>query len=253
MVSGWRLAADSRTGTSHIRKGEPCQDAWFWSEVNTAAGPVLVAAVADGAGSARLSQVGSSVGCRVAVVAAAAALRECPSVDGVSDSTVSGWFALARRAVALEACVQNVAVRDMACTLSLAVIGPDSAVLAQIGDGAIVIPQGDGYHVPLWPATGEYLNTTYFLTDSDYGEHVRVARHAARVDELALITDGLELLALKLATHSVNTAFFRPLLASLRRTPCVCRYRQAMAGWLDSSQINARTDDDKTLVLACRV
>ena len=55
-MSGWRTAHASVIGTSHTATGAPCQDAGDCEVLAAADGSeILVAAVADGAGSAKRS------------------------------------------------------------------------------------------------------------------------------------------------------------------------------------------------------
>ena len=53
----WHVAGVSVRGVSHIKRGQPCQDSHVWRELP---GGAVVMAVADGAGSAILSQLGSA-------------------------------------------------------------------------------------------------------------------------------------------------------------------------------------------------
>src|SRR5919108_217744 len=63
-IGCWRVVAASAPGTSHEKLGQPCQDAHHWA---TFPESVLVAAVADGAGSAELGHVGATIAARTAV------------------------------------------------------------------------------------------------------------------------------------------------------------------------------------------
>ena len=58
----WQATAASVRGTSHEKTGQPCQDAHRWEILP---GAILVAAVADGAGSASLGDMGAQVGADV--------------------------------------------------------------------------------------------------------------------------------------------------------------------------------------------
>ena len=69
----WMVSGGSVTGTSHRRVGLPCQD----SSSYCIAGEVLIAAVADGAGSAALSDVGSTLAAETSVRTAERLLKEC--------------------------------------------------------------------------------------------------------------------------------------------------------------------------------
>jgi hypothetical protein len=113
----------------------------------------------------------------------------------------------------------------------------------------------DGRYVPaLWPQSGEYANCTFFLTDADAATRVQ-AKRARRVDELALLTDGLQGLALHFASRAAHGPFFAPMFARLRGVSAT--RPRSLAGelhaFLDSPAVNQRTDDDKTLVLATRL
>ena len=44
----------------------------------------------------------------------------------------------------------------------------------EIGDGAIVILDDGVLRPVFWPQSGEYLNTTYFVTDSDFDNDVAI-------------------------------------------------------------------------------
>ena len=61
-MSGWVWAGARAIGTAHLAQGLPCQDAFvcrIWQE--GAHPPVLIAALADGAGSAERAEVGAQL------------------------------------------------------------------------------------------------------------------------------------------------------------------------------------------------
>jgi len=61
--ANWRATAESVRGTSHYKTGASCQDSHY---VLTAEPGILIGAVADGAGSAPQSEIGSGLAARVA-------------------------------------------------------------------------------------------------------------------------------------------------------------------------------------------
>jgi hypothetical protein len=72
------------------------------------------------------------------------------------------------------------------------------------------------------------------------------------VAQVALFTDGLERLALDFMTRRAFTPFFTSMFRSLP-SDLPGRHKQlsqALRAFLDSSVVTARTDDDKTLVMA---
>jgi hypothetical protein len=71
------------------------------------------------------------------------------------------------------------------------------------------------------------------------------------VDEVALLTDGLQSLALRFASREAHGPFFEPMFERLRGPEQPSE--SELAAFLGSGPVNARTDDDKTLVLATRL
>ena len=162
------------------------------------------------------------------------------------------WNNRSREQVRQEAESRGLPLRELACTLMTAVVGGTCAVFTQIGDGAIVFDLGDSYAFAFWPDRGEYANATRFLTDGDWQEHVRFDRVDRTLLDLAMLTDGLQMLALNFEDGRVHDRFFRPMFGHLcqeRRTDFL---QSSLLGFLDSKRVNARTDDDKTLLLATR-
>jgi hypothetical protein len=135
----------------------------------------------------------------------------------------------------------------------VAIVGEHAAAFSQIGDGAIVVGDGDTYRTVFWPQNGEYANTTNFVTDEAFADNLVFQLHQGPVDELALFTDGLQMLALNFADHSVHRPFFLPMFRKLRLAAAGEGLPRALRHFLGSPSVNQRSDDDKTLILATRV
>lgn len=252
MDSVWRLLWTSVAGTSHDRRDQPCQD---FSHARVLGGeevPVLIAVCADGAGSASHAAVGAKIACLGVLRAGAEAIEAGLQVTTVTRQQVLSWYDRARRRISLEACLRNLDLGDFACTLLTAIVSREAAVFTQIGDGAIVFHDGGGYQTATWPQTGEYANMTYFLTSPDWEERLAFRSVLATVDELALITDGLQPLALQYAARAVHAPFFDPMFAALRHVLRPTELEGPLRDFLGSRPVNDRTDDDKTLMLATR-
>src|SRR5262249_38182236 len=138
------------------------------------------------------------------------------------------------------------------CTLLTAVVSKDAAVFSQIGDGAIVLAEADGYQPVFWPQMGEYASTTFFLTAPDFAERMAFRIIESTVDELSLFTDGLQSLALHYASRNAHAPFFAPLFEGLRKASEIESLEGPLHRFLTSQSVIDRTDDDKTLVLASR-
>ncbi|MFL6260159.1 MAG: PP2C family serine/threonine-protein phosphatase [Thermoanaerobaculia bacterium] len=253
----WRLAAASTLGTAHVKLGLPCQDAHRCSVQRTSGGePVLIAVVCDGAGSAARADAGAELASQMIHDEIAAALgAEGFGVRGITPAWIEERLGRFQAEVAARAEAEEHTPRDFACTLLAAAVGPDCAAFFQIGDGAIVVgEEEETYRWIFWPDHGEYENVTFFATDPEAVSHLQFELLERRIDEVALLSDGLQRLALHYQTRTAHAAFFKPMLATLRAMPedGLESLSARLEAWLSSPPVNERTDDDKTLVLASR-
>jgi Protein phosphatase 2C len=243
----WSVLAESAPGTSHRKTGIPCQDA-FRTRTFGSCGEWIAIAAADGAGSASRSELGANLACEAFV-------RRAEVLDPgtfVNRDCVTSLFSEVRAALVGEAERIEVPPREMACTALLAVVGPMSATFAQVGDGAIVIGEGEDHRVVFWPEPAEYANATDFLTDDRFVDLIRFETTQHSITEVAVLTDGLQRLALDYSSLSPYAPFFRPLFWELRKADNPESLLDPLRTFLDSKPVNDRTDDDKTLVLALR-
>jgi hypothetical protein len=168
------------------------------------------------------------------------------------ETAIESWVDAARERVIEEAAAQCVIPRQLACTLLVAIVGTDWAVFAQIGDGVMIYNGDNGYEFVFWPDIGEYANTTRFLTDEDYRNHLKIDFKDRNINELALMTDGLQMLALDFKESRVHDRFFEPLFRTIRSNTDEDSLQKSLLDFMDSKRVNDRTDDDKTLFLAIR-
>lgn len=246
----WKVLAESARGTSHAATGLECQDVARFARVGSDAGEYIVLVCADGAGSATHALLGATTACESVLRSAEKVLAT--GAAELTALTLYTWFSVAHADVKVQAAAASVAPRELACTLLVAVLGPASAAFAQIGDGVIVTGDAGIYTHVFWPDNGEYQNTTYFLCENNYAEHVRVTLSPA-ANEVAMSTDGLQMLALKYADKTVHSPFFAPMFRALRAAENAADLAGPLKDFLDSPAVNERTDDDKTLILATRV
>lgn len=254
----WRVALAIAEGTSHASTGAPCQDSATVLALDTAEGPVLVAVVCDGAGSAAHAEVGAWLAARTMVELVDLHFERGGTLGEVDRACAAAWLGGVAEALAVDARAQGRALRDYACTLLAAVVGETSAAFAQVGDGAMVISRGEeeDWSYVFWPQHGEFANTTNFVVSHDVVDAFEFASVPERLEELALFSDGLENLVLHRATRSVHEPFFRRMIAPVRRTAAPgldARLSTDLEGYLRSDRVCERTDDDKSLVLATRI
>lgn len=247
----WRMANASALGTSHRQTGQACQD---YGAVKMTAGGILIAACADGAGSAAHSEIGAQLAAEALLASAERHLQEGATAEAPEPKIILGWYEAARLRVAAEADSLGVPIRQLATTLLFAAVAESWVAFAQIGDGVIAFAHEGEYRYAFWPENGEYANTTRFLTDTDYADATRIDTFPLRLNEVGLLTDGLQALALDYAGNRAHTPFFRPMFETLRRHPTGDGkgISASLRAFLESPRVNDRTDDDKTLILAIR-
>jgi hypothetical protein len=250
---GWRTVAASVVGTSHVGVGQPCADACVVRILGPRRNRLLLAVAADGAGASERSAEGARLAC--SAIVERAETRGSTGLGDFGRDEAVGWLEAARARIAEAASAEKLDARRFSCTLLVALVDARRAVFLQIGDGVIVYRgPGDSYVPAFWPQTGEYANTTWFLTDDDFVERLQTT-DADAVHELALLTDGLQALALRFRTREVHGPFFQPMFERLRQEPAgeAGGLLTELQAFLDSPPVNQRTDDDKTLVLATRL
>jgi serine/threonine protein phosphatase PrpC len=246
----WRVISASVAGTSHEITGEPCQDALKYLILQESG--FLVAALADGASSAAHAKIGADI----AVCAALETILNRLSSDTLPEND-AGWKSLitnalckARTAVEAEASVQEIKVRDLACTLIVVVATPDLVVGAQVGDGAALVGDGKEIITLTLPSNGEYINETNFLISPNAVETAQVTVWHGILTQLGILSDGLQMLALKMPEGTPHTPFFAPLFSFVASSTDETVAKQQLEEFLLSPRVTEKTNDDLTLLLA---
>jgi serine/threonine protein phosphatase PrpC len=213
---------------------------------------VLVAAVADGAGSAAISDVGAKIAVSKAVETILQ-LEVFPTANDEKEwkSILTEALTVAKTCVETEANTRQVAVRDLASTLLVAVATPELAVTAQVGDGAIVISDKQNNIFALTtPQSGEYINQTTFLVSPNALNQVQMNIWYGNVANLAMFSDGLQMLALKMPLGTPHVPFFNPLFGFISQMIDESAAKKELEGFLKSPRVAQRSDDDLTILLA---
>ena len=255
----WRIATATAPGSSHLKEGLPNQDAVGYRIVELGIGEVVIAAVADGAGSASRSDEGS----RVAVDAAVATI-----VDGIDQRPWAAFFKHLAESLARDAIMRartevehygqqhGIPSRKLACTLIVAFACDSLITAAQVGDGAVIAFDIDsGTATTLCEAhSGEYANETTFITSCSEPHEIAYVGHASGrdYDALALITDGLQNLALKMPEREAFVGFWNPMLNDLARTDEPEAVPERLHAFISGERVRSRTTDDVTIAIAAR-
>jgi hypothetical protein len=251
-MPSWTWAAASCAGTSHLKNNTRRQDSFRCLAAGSDA-EVMIAVVSDGAGSASHGGEGAALVSRIITTKAAAHFLTTSELP--SDDIIWTWVDEVRDAIARSAARLRLTRRAFAATLVCAFSDGKNTVVAHIGDGAAVVHAKDGDWSALsWPAHGLYVSMTYFITDDPLPK-LRITRSDVEIDAIALFSDGIERLVLKFESHSAHKPFFDSFIAPVRNG-VVEGLNQKLSvmlrDYLASPGVNARTDDDKTLILAAR-
>jgi len=245
----WRVIAASVVGASHERRGQQCQDANRWMVLEDG---TLVAAVADGAGSVPFGDVGSSLAVHSAVEAVAEEkLPSSSSEDAAWVSYLTKTLGMIRNTLESEADKRKIKLSELATTIILVICTREVVVAAQIGDGAVIVDDGGGNIFALTiPQNSEYINETNFITMQNALGSAQIVVHRGTISNLALISDGLQMLALQRANNVPHQAFFFPLFHFVSSMTDEKGAEDQLVDFLRSPRIKERTDDDITLLLA---
>ncbi len=261
----WRVVGAAVSGSAHQRLGLPCQDAFAYRLLEAGQtdagqpGGFLLAAMADGAGSAGRSDLGA----RLAVTAALECLTQAGETQPSQE--LPDWqdhlycaFEAARQAVLDQAETDQAPVREYAATLTCLVAAANWVAIGTLGDCFVIAgdAQGDLYTANFLQR-GEYANETNFISQDDALFQVQLTVIEQPVTRLAMLSDGLSRLALNLPSQEPYRPFFQPLFnftATLEAQDDEAHAQaiEKLAGFLASERVCARTDDDKSLLLAVR-
>lgn len=247
----WKEVSHSATGVIHQNEDVPCQD---YAQCRVF-DDVIVGAVADGAGSAKYADEGS----RLAVWTVINWFQRI--IESESDELSASWFQEQTKNVFTkivkeviekfqgEAQEKHCQIRDLACTLIIFIANPQWLAAMQIGDGLIVVSCGNSqdYQLLFKPDKGEFINETTFVTCAHAVEEMKV-KVISSPRFISVATDGLENVAIKLRDWQAFPPFFKTLETYLKTTPNPKEDRY-LDNLLNCQQLNARTTDDKTLLL----
>ncbi|MEH2303970.1 PP2C family serine/threonine-protein phosphatase [Nostoc sp.] len=254
----WKAVARSAIGTSHQKQGIGCQD-YGDSRIFK---DVIIGAVADGAGSAKHSDVGSRLAVET-VLKCFSDINEFPEKQEefeqgfsqpLSKEEAQKVFAKIVNQIITELQKQadegDYSINDLACTLLVFVATPDWVAAMQIGDGFIVIrSQESEYQLLFQPDKGEFANETTFITSTNALKEMQVRVITEKQEFICASTDGLEKVAIRLSDWQPFSPFFKPLEEYLHEPVNSEDEDKYLMEFLNSERLNSRTDDDKTLLL----
>lgn len=244
----WKIVSASVKGASHEKSGQPCQDFHDWKVIGD---EILIVGVADGAGSALFSDEGSKLAVKTAIKKLSELIdRSRFDDDSYLHSALIDALKSAKSAIEDKAQSENKAIRDFATTLILLIATAEFVCAIQIGDGAIIVKENNIITTLTKPKHREYINETEFLTSISNFDDLKMEIKRAVITDLAVISDGLQMIALNLPEYTPFEGFFLPLFDFLETAEDEKKANKQLEDFLRSPRVIERTDDDLTLFLA---
>lgn len=199
----WRHAQSVRIGVDHIESNMPCQDNAFYLCKNG----VHVLSLSDGAGSKKYSQIGSDT---VTKSICSYIVQEFDSLLMISETygktleDIEDSKRIVKNSIfnhlkkeLIEKVTPEITFEDLACTLLFVAIKGDRFIMGHIGDGVIAglfnSGKSESLKVLSHPENGEQINITFFLTDPDAIDHLRITTGSFHnLSGILLMSDGPE-------------------------------------------------------------
>ncbi len=246
----WQVIAASAIGAGHLRMELPCQDAFQFQILPER--DCVIAAVADGLGSAAQAEQGAKMAVDAALQALQVGLsQQQPGTNEEWEHLLLAAFTQARQSLEDGAIAAGLPLQAFGTTLITVVVTPDTLAVGHLGDGAVVaLLAPDQLMTVSPPQRGEYDNETIPLTVPEALRFVRCQAESVKAHCVALLTDGLQNLCINRATADPYAPFFAPFFEALRQqTLDTAAASSQLEQFLGSDRICERTDDDKTLVV----
>lgn len=207
------------------------------------------AIVSDGAGSAEYGRYGAWLTCRHLSVRIRACIKAQSGLP--DDEAISLWVDELRDRIRDIAQARSTTPRQFAATLTGVLYSSDALVAFQIGDSASAIKCKQTWSCLIWPETGEYASTTYFVTDEP-DVRLQTYRRDGTFNGLALFSDGVGELALSYVEEDVFAGFLDPMIRPVMQAEGQGKLEKLsgqLKAFLHGESVCERTDDDKTLLL----
>ncbi len=182
----WKMVNYEACGRSHYVNNTPCQDKTTCKESN---GTYCIA-LADGAGSAKLSHYGAEI------VANSTVKYLTENFDSLIENT-NGVIVKQDIVTHIIESLKETAkeyqceLKDLASTLLFVAIKDNRFIIGHIGDGIIGYLKNDDILVASKPNNGEFVNSTFFVTSSKAIQNMRLLKGEIKdITGFVIMSDG---------------------------------------------------------------
>ena len=250
----YRFYYSSVKGTSHEKTNTPKQDNLSVQCCVVNDVEYLISSVADGAGTAKHSDISSNFICRFLNKRMIEWLQT-NEISNFNQDVMYAWIRKFQTIINRFIKIYKLSsIRDFATTILFAALSNKGNIFVQIGDGAISVGNSAELNCVFHPQKGEYANTTHFATEEKFENNLMFKFVSENIERVAMHTDGIEMISLvNLETPSL--AFFNPFFDCLVDEPNGYNEElsQELSEFLNSERVNKRTNDDKTLVIITKL
>ncbi len=175
-----KIVSAAVQGKAHIETGTPCQDSVDFRKYHHGG----VIALADGAGSRLLSQIGARLACD-------SICRLCEQeFDSLYLAEDEKCQKIIVKQIQEDLSLSGYELDEISCTL-LFVAWQDGKVLSgHIGDGMIFLVDDLKMEVFSYPENGGAANQTYFITETNASDHLRIQKCEINDGTFLMCSDG---------------------------------------------------------------
>lgn len=184
----WNVIQCAIQGRGHIKSNTPCQDKTYSMITDT----MQVIALADGAGSARLSHYGAETVTKFI----------CLELTDKFDAYFADNNGAAVKQQLIERLLKSLnetakqldcEIKELASTLLFVAVRNEQFIIAHIGDGVIGYLKNDELKIASQPENGEFVNTTVFTTSKDAIMTMKLIKGSlGEIQGFVLMSDGTE-------------------------------------------------------------
>lgn len=184
----WNTFESSAQGRSHIKENVPCQDKTYCLTVDD----VTTIALADGAGSARLSHFGAE--CAVRTISE----ELCNNFESYWHENKASvakfrFLQVIQSHLKKKAEELSCTLKDLGSTLLAVSVKGNRFIIFHLGDGVIGYRESNTLKVASAPNNGEFSNTTFFTTSSQAESQTKLIKATSEtIDGFILMSDGPE-------------------------------------------------------------
>lgn len=239
----WNVIQCAIQGRGHIKSNTPCQDKTYSMVTDT----MQVIALADGAGSARLSHYGAETVTKFI----------CSELTDKFDVYFDDNDGAAVKQQIIEGVLKSLnetakqlecEIKELASTLLLVAVKNDQFIIAHIGDGVIGYLKNNEMKIASQPENGEFVNTTVFTTSKDAIMTMKLIKGSlGEIQGFVLMSDGTET-----SLYSKKERKLADVLKKIMQLSTIIsvdKVQEQLKQSFENVLINATTDDCSIAIL----